>query len=228
MLAPWGRQELDSPPQAEISPLAQVERPARTRSLLREILETVLLTVLIFAGLRMAFRNFRIEGQSMEPNFHDGQFLVVNHLVYLLQAPARGEVAIFLSPESPDGLCKDPLRRIALDLALLIGFTENNPCRDFIKRIIGLPGEEVEIRSGRVFINGQRLQEPYVTEKGQDSWGPKALGADEYFVLGDNRTNSSDSRHWGSLPPENIVGQAWISYWPPAYWGLVPHYSYAE
>lgn len=204
-----------------------MERAGRARSLIYEVLETLLLTLLIFAGLRMAFRNFRIEGQSMEPSFHDGQLIVVNSLVYYLNPPQRGDVAVFLSPESPAGLCKDPLRRIALDISLLVGSTQNNPCKDFIKRIIGLPGDEVEIRQGRVLINGERLQEPYIAGRSQDSWGPQVLVGDEYFVLGDNRANSSDSRVWGPLLQENIVGQAWLSYWPPAYWGMVPHYSYA-
>jgi signal peptidase I len=170
------------------------------KSVLREVVETVLLTLLIFFAIRALIQNFRIEGVSMEPNLHDGQYLIINKFVYYLHPPERGDVVVFHYPR--------------------------NPRRDFIKRIIGLPGEKVEIRGERILINGEELQEPYAVHTGNYSWGPQRLGEDEYFVLGDNRSSSSDSHNWGPLPKDAIVGKAWISYWPPKYWGLVPHYSY--
>lgn len=169
---------------------------------LRELIETLLLTLVIFLLIRFAVQNFRIEGFSMEPNFHDGQFLLVNKVVYLLQAPERGDVVIFRFP--------------------------NNPNRDFIKRVIGLPGEQVQVINGRVEINGQPLDETYPLFTGSYNYGPVTVGPNELFVLGDNRNNSSDSHSWGMLPAKNIIGKAWISYWPPQMIGLVPTYSYAS
>ncbi len=168
----------------------------------RELVETLLLTLVIFLLIRFAVQNFRIEGFSMEPNFHDGQFLLVNKIVYMLHPPERGDVVIFRFP--------------------------NNPDRDFIKRIIGLPGDRVEIENGRVLINGEALPETYPLNPGSYSYGPVTVGQDEYFVLGDNRNNSSDSHSWGMLPSKNLIGKAWLSYWPPSQIGIVPTYSYAS
>jgi len=172
----------------------------RFKSALREIVDTVLLMLLIFIVVRVAVHTFRIEGISMEPNLHDGQYLIVNKLVYYLHPPQRGDIVVFHYPR--------------------------NPRRDFIKRVIGLPGEKVEIRGEHIFINDKELEEPYAVHKGNYAWGPQVMGPDEYFVLGDNRNSSSDSHNWGPVPRGDIIGKAWISYWPPNYWGLVPHYSY--
>ncbi len=179
-------------------------KPSFWRSLgsaLRELIETLLLTLVIFLLIRFAVQNFRVEGFSMEPNFHDGQFLLVSKLGYMFSPPERGDVIVFRFP--------------------------NNPERDFIKRVIGLPGDRVEIVNGRVLINGHPLLETYPLNPGSYTYGPVTLGADEYFVLGDNRNNSSDSHSWGMLPTKNIIGKAWVTYWPPQLIGLVPSYSYA-
>lgn len=178
------------------------QQPLTLKAIIREIAETAVMTLVIFLVVRMAFQNFRIEGQSMEANLHDGQFLIVNKLVYYLHPPDRGDVVVFHSPE--------------------------NPHKDFIKRVIGLPGEEVQIVEGRVQINGVPLHETYVQNPAQRSWGPELVGEFEYFVLGDNRSNSSDSRSWGMLDGDAIIGKAWLSYWPPPYLGPVPHYTYAS
>ncbi|MFQ6059279.1 MAG: signal peptidase I [Anaerolineae bacterium] len=181
------------------------ERPSRWRgvkSLVHEAFETIILTLLIFLLIRVVVQNFRIEGSSMEPNLHAGQYLIINKFAYRwLHPPQRGDIIVFEYPRAPN--------------------------RDFIKRVIGLPGEKVEIRQGRVYINDQPLEEPYLSRLGTYSWGPQVVGEDEYFVLGDNRNNSSDSHTWGMLPKGNIVGKAWISYWPPQYWGLVPNSNYS-
>ena len=171
------------------------------KGILRELVETAVLTLLIFFLVRLAFQNFRIEGYSMEPNLHDGQFLIINKVDYYLHPPERGDVIVFHSPA--------------------------NPRKDFIKRVIGLPGEEVEIREGQVLVNGVGLEETYIAQTSNRSWGPEVVGESEYFVLGDNRTNSSDSRSWGMLDGDAIIGKALISYWPPQHWGIVPHYSFA-
>jgi len=177
------------------------DQEQKHKSILREIVDTVLLMLLIYVVTRTVVQTFRIEGASMEPNLHDGQYLIINKFAYLLHSPGRGDVVVFHYPR--------------------------NPRRDFIKRIIGLPGEKVQVQGERILINGEELEEPYALHKGNYVWGPQILGEDEYFVLGDNRNSSSDSHNWGALSREAIVGKAWISYWPPEHLGLVPHFSYA-
>ncbi len=165
----------------------------------RELVETVLLTLVIFFMIRFAVENYRIEGYSMEPNFHDGQFLLVNKLQYLFTPPQRGDVIIFRYPL--------------------------NPNKNFIKRVIALPGETVEIRAGKVFVNNVRVHEPYPFNFADYDYGPVTVGPDEYFVLGDNRPESSDSHSWGMLPTKDLIGKAWVSYWPPEEWQIIRDYS---
>lgn len=176
------------------------EQGTRVKGVLLEILETALLAAVIFVLARAAVQSFRIQGRSMEPNLNHGQSLIVNKLVYYLHAPQRGDVVAFHSPENPRG--------------------------DAIKRIVGLPGEEVEIIEGQVLIDGVRLEESYITESTYGSWGPEVVGEGEYYVLGDNRDTSGDSRYFGMLAREAIIGKAWLLYWPPQQWGLVPHYTF--
>jgi signal peptidase I len=188
-------------PQPAPVPQAPVVEPAprwgTARNLAREIIETVVLTLIIFFLIRVVVQNFRIEGYSMEPTLHQDQFLIVNKFVYRwIHPPQRGDIVVFEYPQAPD--------------------------RDFIKRVIGLPGEKVEVRQGRVYINDKPLEESYIASPPAYSWGPRVVSEDEYFVLGDNRNNSSDSHTWGFLPSQNIIGKAWLSYWPPQYWGLIP------
>jgi signal peptidase I len=171
------------------------------RSLLREVLETALLTLIVFLALNTLTGRFQVRGSSMRPTLHDGQYLVVSKLAYWLQEPERGDIMVF---HPPNGLADD-----------------------YIKRIVGLPGEQIEIRHGDVLVDGARLKEPYVANPGVYS-GSWELGGDEYFVLGDNRGNSSDSHMWGTLPEENIIGKAWLCYWPPEAWGLVDHHDLSE
>ncbi len=171
----------------------------RVQGALRELIETLVLTLIIFFLIRSVVQNFRIEGVSMEPNFHHGQFLIINKLAYKLGRPARGDVVVFHYPRDPG--------------------------RDFIKRVIGLPGDTVEVRQGQVFINGAPVYEPYPLSLGTYSAPPVTVGPDQVYVLGDNRNNSSDSHLWGNLSIDLIVGKAWVSYWPPQYWSVVPRYA---
>jgi len=163
--------------------------------LLRELIESVVLALLLFFVLETTVQNTRVDGYSMEPTLYDHQYLLVNKMAYRLRPPQRGDIIVFYSPYDPQ--------------------------QEFIKRIIGLPGEQVEIREGQVYINGQPLEESYYVKSGDYSWGPATVGDMEYFVLGDNRAQSNDSHTWGMLPADNIVGQAWISLWPPEQWGFV-------
>ena len=171
------------------------------KAFLRDTLITLIIAVVIFFGLQVTVQSFIIDGPSMNPNFHTGQWLLVNKIIYKIGDPERGDVIIFLAP--------------------------NNQRDDYIKRIIGLPGESVEIKDGAVYIHKENgnilpLDEPYITEPAKSDYTGGKISENEYFVLGDNRNNSSDSRHGWTMPRQNIIGKAWLSIWPPDEWGLVP------
>jgi signal peptidase I len=185
----------------DVSEKAEDGRRHPWLGMVREVAETVLLTVVILLVINLVSGRFRIEGPSMRPNLHEGQYLIINKIVYRFQEPSRGDIIVFHHP--------------------------NNTSRDLIKRIIGLPGETIDVRAGRVYVDGQPLEEPYVLQLGRYS-GSYKVGPDEYFVLGDNRPNSDDSHNWGQLRREDIVGKAWISYWPPDQWGMVPHHGFEK
>jgi signal peptidase I len=174
-------------------------------SVVREVGETIILTLVIFFLIQTVIRNFRVVGTSMVNNLHDGQYLIIDKLTYSplftsilgMGGPQRGDVIVFEPP--------------------------NRPGEDYVKRIIGLPGETVEIRTGQVFINGQPLVEPFQPTPGSYTMpNLVVVPHDQVFVLGDNRNNSNDSHNWGTLPVEKIVGRAWLSYWPPDEWGIIP------
>ena len=191
---------------AAARPAPEMAAEARSRgggfwSALREVAETVILTLVIFLLVRAVVENYKVEGSSMEPNLLGGQYLIVNKVLYELRPAERGDIIVFKAPRSPD--------------------------KNFVKRIIGLPGERVELRQGQVYINDKLLYEPYIDARFGYSWGPAVVGTGELFVLGDNRNNSSDSHSWGMLPEDNVIGKAWICYWPPRQWGFLPHYALA-
>ncbi len=168
---------------------------------LREVAETIILTLVMFVLVRAVVENYRVEGSSMEPNLFGGEYLIVNKALYALRPAERGDIIVFKAPKSPD--------------------------KNFVKRIVGLPGEKVELKAGMVYVNDKLLYEPYIDARFGYSWGPAVVGTDELFVLGDNRNNSSDSHSWGMLPEVNVIGKAWICYWPPRSWGFLPHYALA-
>ncbi len=191
-------QEFPSPLDAasSASPAAQTRRS----HLLREIIETVLLTAAIFLVVNAATGRFRIEGDSMEPNLHNGEYVLIDKISYLLHPPERGDVVVFTPP---------------------------NENRDYIKRVIGLPGDTVQIAGGQVYVNGVVLDEPYLKGLVNNDMPAHIVEEGRFFVLGDNRNNSSDSRAFGSITPQSIVGRAWLVYWPPSDWSTVPHHTYA-
>ncbi len=178
----------------------------------RELAQTLLIMGLLFVGTRALVQNFRVDGPSMQPTLHTGEFLWVNKVAYYswngaypLGGPHRGDIAVLKAPDSED---------------------------DLIKRVIGLPGDTVAIRAGNVFINSRPLDEPYIslhaTYNFPPGGGDVTVPEGQYFVLGDNRSNSRDSHLGWFVPAENLVGRAWLSYWPPAAWGIMPGVAYAN
>lgn|GEM_PF-392050 len=170
----------------------------------REVGETIILTLIIFLLIQLVIRNFRVVGTSMISNLHDGQYLIIDKISYSpiltenlhIGGPKRGDVIVFKPPRNPED--------------------------DYVKRIIGLPGEKVQIIKGQVFINDKPLDEPFQPTPGTYNMSAVIVPEGQIFVLGDNRNNSNDSHNWGTLPIENIVGRAWLSYWPPDEWGTIP------
>lgn len=178
-------------------------RGAPWKALLQEIAETIVLTLLIFVLMRALIQNYRIEGISMEPNLHEQQYLIVNKLAYYFGEPQRGDIVVFNA-----AIWNNP----------------NDPEKDYIKRIIGVPGDKVECRPNEILVNDQVIDEPYYPNPWSYSCGPMVLGPDEYFVLGDNRPSSQDSHARGPMERKYIIGKAWLLYWPPSDAGFVPSF----
>jgi len=193
----------------------------------RELVETLLLAALIFLAVRASFQNFRVEGASMQPSLEDGEYLIVNKLSYAeLDLGALDWLPFFESGDNPvRNLWDDPDRG-----DVIVFRAPTSPDRDFIKRVIGLPGDTVEISGStqEVFVNGQKIDEPYiqgttscgagectfvVPEAGSPEAQAECASEECYFVMGDNRQNSSDSRQGWLVPKENIIGKTLITYW---------------
>lgn len=185
-------------PQPEWQTPAPPKTGKRFVRFIAELLQTALIAMLLFLAVNLVTARIRVEGISMEPSLHDGQFVVVNRLAYRWQEPQRGDIIVFYFPL--------------------------NPSRRFIKRVIGLPGDIINVRNGQVYVNDVLLDEPYIAATPHYS-GDWTLGPFEVFVLGDNRNNSSDSQNWGALPLDEIIGKAVLVYWPPDTVGLIPHYD---
>ncbi|GAB4569692.1 MAG: signal peptidase I [Anaerolineae bacterium] len=179
---------------------ASVPRPrVRYARWAREIIETLIVFAVVYVLVNLLTARFVVDGTSMAPSFHTGQYVIVNRVAYLLDEPQRGDIVVLHSPEDPQ--------------------------LDLIKRVIGLPGETVAVRDGQVFINGIPLNEPYLNAppRYQGEW---TLGSDQYFVLGDNRNNSRDSHSFGPVPRTALVGKAAAVYWPLQDARLIAHYDY--
>ncbi len=161
-----------------------------------DILETLILAVVLFLGINTISARVRVDGFSMRPTLQDGEFVLVGKLNYRFGKVERGDIIVFHYPM--------------------------NPKQELIKRVIGLPGDRINVQNGVVSINKQALSEPYIAAAPAYS-GDWVVPAGQIFVLGDNRNDSSDSHSWGFLPFENIVGKAMIIYWPPNLWNIIRH-----
>ena len=174
------------------------------KTTIRDVITTFLVAVVIYFLMQATIQVSIIHGSSMEPSLHgDGdkeQRLLINKAIYFFEEPERGEIVVFRPPE-------------------------DRADAPFIKRIIGLPGETVAIADGQVLINGSLLYEPYIMEPPDYEVEEMTVPGDSYFVLGDNRNRSNDSHSGWTVPRHMIIGKAWISIWPPPFWGLAPHYE---
>jgi signal peptidase I len=161
-----------------------------------DLLETIVLAVVLFFAINAVSARVRVDGFSMVPTLQDGEYVLVNRLAYRNSLPERGDIIVFSSPQTTD--------------------------LDLIKRVIGLPGDTVEISGGAVRVNGQVLEEPYIAAAPVYN-GEWEVPDGKLFVLGDNRNDSSDSHAWGLLPLENVIGKAILIYWPIPDWNLINH-----
>ncbi len=180
---------------------AAIEQPSKWRAFFKELIDTVLLALVLFLVINGLTARVRVDGPSMEPSFFNDNRVIVSKVSYWWGDIQRGDVIVFPAPPSPD--------------------------EDYIKRVIGLPGDQVEVRNGRVFVNGQLLDEPYIAAPPVRDMALTNVPEDSLFVMGDNRNVSSDSRAWGPLKVEDVLGKAVFVYWPLERVGIVTHYDLA-
>jgi signal peptidase I len=156
--------------------------------LAREIVEILALTILIFLVVRFVAQSYYVKGVSMQPGLANGQYVMVNKVTYLFHGPERGDVIIFHWPQDVS--------------------------QDFIKRVIGLPGDTITTDRNHVTVDGKILNETYVSVPYNLEGKTWKVPAGQYFVMGDNRPNSDDSRLWGFVPKDYIIGKAIVAFWP--------------
>jgi len=169
-----------------------------------DFLETIVVSLAIFAVVYIfLFQPHQVDGRSMEPNFQNAEYILTDKISYRIHPPKRGDVVVFHSPAD---------ERV-----------------DFIKRIIGVPGDTIKVMGGYIYLNGQKLEEQYVNDPGQVLAGRYLregyevdVAPGQYIVMGDNRLHSSDSREWGPVTTNGIVGRAFFRYWPVAAFGPIP------
>ncbi len=187
-------------PESGLEPQSPSREVSEWKRFLLDLVETVGLALILFVIINSVSARVRVDGSSMLPTLHDGEFVLVNKLAYRMGTPGRGDIIVFRST------------------------TEAN--LDLIKRIVGVPGDQIRIGGGRVSVNGQPLDEPYINAA-PNYFGEWRVPQGYLFVLGDNRNDSSDSHMWGYLPEDNVIGKALLIYWPPPEWAMINHVRFA-
>ena len=172
------------------------------KPILRDVLITLAVALAIFFTLRATVQAYKVIETCMEPNYVEGEWLLASKATYWFHEPERGDVIILDPPFETEEV--------------------------YIKRLIALPGDTVEVKDGAVYIDGTALDEPYIKEAPTYTFPLTELGEDEYFVLGDNRNNANDSSKGWTISREDIIGKAWFSYWPTSEWGGANNYPLAE
>lgn len=159
-----------------------------------DVIETLVLSALLYAAINTVSARIRVDGSSMLPTLHNHEYVFVNKLAYKFNLPKHGDVIVFYFPRDPE--------------------------QEYIKRVIGLPGDHVQIADGKVFVNDQQLVETYISDPPsyQNNW---IVPEGTLFVLGDNRNSSSDSHSWGPLALEYVIGKALLIYWPLQSWSII-------
>jgi len=175
--------------------LPEENKGGSVRRFIIDVLETVVLSLVLFLGINAISARIRIESISMQPTLYAGDYVIVNKMAYKLGEPSRGDVVVFHYPPDPG---REP----------------------YIKRVVGLPGDHVVVRDNQVLVNGVALDEPYINSA-PNYQGEWLVPKDSLFVLGDNRNNSSDSHSWGMVPLKNVIGKAEVVYWPPSEWKVL-------
>jgi len=170
--------------------------------ILRDFIAPILVGLVVFALFQAAVGSFKVYGSSMLPTIEEGDYIMVSKASYFFGEPQLGDIIVLRSPQNPNS--------------------------DLIKRVIAMPGDNVEIKDDTVFVNGAALVEPYTLEPPHYLVLPQEIPSGQYFVLGDNRNNSNDSHNGWTVPRQNIVGKASLSIWPPSQWGLVANYPLTE
>jgi signal peptidase I len=207
----------------------------KSHSVVREVIETLLLALLIFVAVRAVVLNFRVDGVSMNSSLANNEMLLVNRNAYFSLDQDKWLGWIPGTDFDDDDRWRPFGTPDRGDIVVLNPPASRNADKPYIKRVIGLPGDTFEIRDGAIFIDGIRLVEPYLDdgkrttcEESSNVCGPIEVPADSVLVLGDNRNNSEDSRFFGFVPVDNIIGKAWLSYWPTDQIGVAPHNDYPE
>jgi signal peptidase I len=197
-------EEPQSPPPAP-APTRNILTGNNMKGLAIEMVKTFGVILAVFLAVNMFSQRIRVTGESMLPNFQDGEIGLVNKSAYNKDPIPRGDVIVFIRPA-----------------------TMTEPSKELIKRVIGLPGETIEIKDdGIVYVNGKALSEPYVKQEPLIGTGSWTIGKDEIFVMGDNRNGSQDSRHWGNLNISNVIGKVDVIYWPLKAIRAVPGWDYS-
>lgn len=179
-------------------------RPAKSGCFrfLVDVLETLVFSLVLFLAINAVSARARVDGSSMEPTLHNGELVIVNKLAYKLGEPELGDIIVFHFPRDPS--------------------------QEYIKRVIGVPGDQVLIEAGKVYVNSKEIVEPYIAAPPAYATAKWDVPEGHLFVLGDNRNNSSDSHSWGTVPIEYVVGKALFVYWPLEEWGTIEHASAAR
>ena len=178
-------------------PIEPEPKRSNSKRFIMDLLETLVLSILLFFAINAVSARIRVESISMQPTLFEGDFVIVNKLAYKLGSPERGDVIIFRYPPDPN---REP----------------------YIKRVIGLPGDQISVADGVVSVNSIGLREPYIYQP-PNYTGSWEVPPDSLFVLGDNRNNSSDSHAWGMVPIKNVIGKALVVYLPVAHWQMLNH-----
>jgi len=187
----------EASPDEEESPAETSRKQSTFQSILDLLHDLAIAVVVCVLLITYVVQAFKVQGTSMSPELHDGERILVNKFIYRVDEIERGDIVVFWYPEDPE--------------------------LSFIKRIVGLPGENVELRDGDVFVDGEEIDESYVVAENADlrSLAAQEIRPGHYFVLGDNRRGSNDSRSWGLVPKRYIYGKAFVRIWPPSQIGGV-------